>query len=92
MLTRKEQANCGPLWPYMIQAEDDDGLLVWAWRGPEGVQGPWRESQAAALADLSVASDVPAHVREGAKRQYNEIATKAFNTAAAGLRGPGWEL
>ena len=91
-MTRKEQANRGPLWPYMIQDKDDDGQLVWAWRGPEGVQGMWRESQAAALADLSAASEVPAHVREVANKQYNEIAAEAFNTATAGLRGPGWEL
>lgn len=91
-MTRKEQANRGPLWPYMMQATDRGRALGWRWVGTGLSHGIWCPCQAAALADLSVASDVPAHVREEAKRQYNEIATKAFNTATAGLRGPGWDL
>ena len=91
-MIRKEQANRGLLWPYMMQATDKDGALMWRWVGPNKECGVWLSSQAAALADLSVASDVPAHVREEAKRQYNEIAAEAFNTATAGLRGPGWDL
>ena len=91
-MTRKEQANRGPLWPYMIQAKDDDGPLVWAWRGPEGVQGPWRESQAAALADLHDADGVPADVKRAAASAYNEWMSSEIRKITAKLNGPGWDL
>ena len=91
-MTSKEQANRGPLWPYMIQAKDDDGQLVWAWRGPEGVQGPWRESQAAALADLHDADGVPADVKRAAASAYHERVSSEIRKITAKLNGPGWDL
>ena len=82
----------GPLWPYMLQATDKDGVLLWRWIGPNKECGVWLSSQAAALASLSEWSTVPPHIQEAARKEYNEVACAAFRKATAGLRGHEWDL
>ena len=91
-MTRKEQANRGPLWPYMIVAKEDDGQLVWSWRGPQGVQGRWQPDQGSVLADLYHHDGAPSDVREAARRAYNERVAGAVRKITAKLHGPGWDL
>lgn len=81
----------GPLWPFVLVAEDDDGQLVWCWRGPL-CNGEWKDSRAAALADLYEYPGTPVHVRDAALEEYNKIAARAFRAATSTLRGPGWDL
>ena len=84
----------GPLWPFMLVAQERGGTLEWRYReyGEVVMVGEWRDSRAAALADLYEHPDLPAHVGRAALEEYSKIAATAFRTATSTLRGPGWDL